>query len=351
MARYEKTFKEGTAIYVGIDLHKKAWHVTILSEAGAEWSGGIPGKWEALRDILDRYQGCRIHAAYEAGCFGFWLHDRLVEYKATCIVTPPSLLPVEYGNKVKTDRRDSLKLARFLQKDLLKKVYVPTEEELSYRQVFRRRRQMVEDRVRTQHRILSELRIFGLEILDTHGPFSRAYIRNLRSLRFRDRYLQHSFNHLVDEYEFLGHLIDAQTSLIHELAETERYRDHVAILTSIPGVGVLTAMEILVELIDMNRFRNPEQLAAYIGLTPSQHSSGDTVRMGHITGIGKSHLRATLIEAAWRLIRKDGRFSIEYTALKRRIGGKRAIVAIARKLIIRIRYMLLNQTPYTDLAA
>lgn len=140
--------------------------------------------------------------------------------------------------------------------------------------------------------------------------------------------------------------INKQTSLIHELAKTDSYRDNVKVLRTIPGVGILVAMELLVELQDIRRFRTADRLAAYLGLTPSQYSSGEHIRMGRITHIGKSHLRALLVEASWVLIRKDSIIAEKYHVLKPRIGSKKAIVAIARKLLVRARRVLLDQTPY-----
>jgi transposase len=351
MERYTKRVQEGTKIYVGIDIHKTKWYVTIFGEGGEIWHGEIAGEWDALRSILDRYRECRIHAVYEAGYFGFWLHDCLIEYGASCSVTPPSLIPSEYGNKVKTDRRDSRKLAQLLQKDLLKAVYVPTEEERRHRQVFRRRRQLISDRVRTQNRIKSELRFFGIEVPDTKGPFSGEYINYLRDIRFGDHIMEMSFHHLLDEFEFLHTLVEQQTRLISMIAESDKYKERVKLLTEIPGIGMLTAMEILVELQDMARFQRPEQVAAYVGLTPSQYSTGEKVRMGHITKTGKAHLRATLIEASWRLIHKDEKNMRFYTQLKARAGGKKAIVAVARRLLIHIRKMVLLHTPNSERVA
>jgi transposase len=122
--------------------------------------------------------------------------------------------------------------------------------------------------------------------------------------------------------------------------------DRVKILRSIPGIGILTAMEILLELQDVSRFRRPEQLAAYVGLTPSQFSSADKIRMGRITGAGKKTVRAALVESCWHLIRKDKAMRKKYEQIKARAGGKRAIVAIARNLLLRIRKMLLDNHRY-----
>ena len=149
--------KDSVELFVGIDLHKHRWHINIRTGDTEVFSCSIPGQWAALRRVLDRYKEYRIHAVYEAGYFGFWLYDRLMEYGVDCVVTPPSLVPKEYGNRVKTDRRDSRKLAHLLAKGLLKRVWVPREEERFHRQVIRRRRQLVGDRVRVQNRIKAEL--------------------------------------------------------------------------------------------------------------------------------------------------------------------------------------------------
>ncbi|NIS63180.1 MAG: transposase, partial [Proteobacteria bacterium] len=115
------------------------------------------------------------------------------------------------------------------------------------------------------------------------------------------------------------------------------YRSRVEILRSVPGIGLIGAMELLVELQDVSRFRRAEHLAAYVGLTPSQYSSAEKIRMGRITGIGRNCLRATLIEASWTLITKDGAMRDKYERIKARAGAKRAIVAIARTLLLRSR--------------
>jgi transposase len=122
MRRSKEQVTGGEDLFVGIDLHKIRWHVTIRTFDVELFSASIPGDWEALRRVLDRYAGHRLEAVYEAGYFGFRLHDRLVAYGIPCPVTPPSLVPQEYGNRVKTDRRDSSKLAHLLAKGMLKRV-------------------------------------------------------------------------------------------------------------------------------------------------------------------------------------------------------------------------------------
>jgi transposase len=266
MRAHNINLPDGETIFVGIDMHQRQWRITIRTGEVELTSASIPGDWQSLRHSLERYHGHPIEVVYEAGCFGYWLHDRLVEFGAQCIVTPPSLIPQESGNRVKTDKRDSRKLALLLAKGMLKRVYVPTPQEREQRAVVRRRRQLI--------------------------------------------------------------------------------RERVEILQSIPGVGLIAAMELLLELQDVARFRRADQLAAYVGLTPAQHSSGDVVRMGRITRSGKNSLRGTLVEAAWRMVSKDRAMRKQYKQIKARAGAKRAIVAVSRRLLLRARRMLLDGRAY-----
>ena len=337
---------QGEELFAGIDLHKRRWHITIRTADVEIFSSSIAGRWKELEKVFDRFEDCRIHAVYEAGCFGFSLFDQLTKFGVDCIVTPPSLIPQEHGNRVKTDRLDSRKLARLLAKGLLKSIYVPSVKERFHRQVIRRRRQLVADRVRTQNRIKSELCFYGIDLPTPRGQWTQMYFINLQRIKFNNRWMQQSFNQLLEQYEFLSAQIDKQTQLLKQLAQLPLYRDRVKILCSIPGIGLLTAMEILLELQDISRFRRAEQLAAYVGLTPSQYSSADKIRMGRITGAGKNSVRASLVESCWQLIRKDKAMRKKYEQIKARAGGKRAIVAVSRKLLLCIRRLLLDNRPY-----
>ncbi len=337
---------QGEELFIGIDLHKHRWHVTIRTADVEIFSNSIAGRWQDLKKVLNPYKGCRIYAVYEAGFLGFWLFDHLTQYGVDCIVTPPSLIPQEHGNRVKTDRLDSRKLARLLAKGLLKSIWVPSVQERFHRQVIRRRRQLVGDRVRTQNRIKSELCFYGIDLPAAHGQWSQVYFSNLQRIKFNNRWMQQSFNQLLEQYEFLCAQIDKQTQLLKQLSQLPLYRDRVKILRSIPGIGLLTAMEILLELQDVSRFRRAEQLAAYVGLTPSQYSSAEKIRMGRITRMGKNTVRSALVESCWHLIRKDKAMRKKYEQIKARAGAKRAIVAVSRKLILCIRRLLLDNRPY-----
>jgi transposase len=162
-------------LFVGIDLHKTRWHVTIRTVDLELFSASIPGAWEALHRVLVRFAGHSLQAVYEAGYFGFRFHDRLVDHGI-----PAWLLPQVWSPKIRqpgqNDRRDSSKLAHLLAKVMLKRVWVPSEEERYHRQVVRRRRQLVKDRVRTQSRIKAELRFYGIHLEEPRGRWTQVYL-------------------------------------------------------------------------------------------------------------------------------------------------------------------------------
>ncbi len=133
---------------------------------------------------------------------------------------------------------------------------------------------------------------------------------------------------------------------MRDLSRSEKYRDQVALLETIPHIGWKSAIEILVELQDVRRFRNAKSLSAYLGLTPSQDSTGEKTRMGRITKQGHGSVRALLVEASWRIIRDDMGLRRKYEDIKRRSESKKAVVAITRRLAIRMRLLLIDREGY-----
>jgi transposase len=212
MKRQEKALEPGEALFIGVDLHKERWQVTIRTTDVELWSGSIPGQWESFQLVLHRYRRSTIQVVYEAGYFGFWLHDRLTEHGVECLVTPPNLVPQESGNRVKTDRKDSRKLVHLLAKGLLKRIFVPGKMECYHRQVVRRRRQLVGDRTRIQNRIKAELCFHGIKISEPVGKWTKGFMETLNRINFEDRFMQESFNRLLEQYGFLSQQIEKQNS-------------------------------------------------------------------------------------------------------------------------------------------
>jgi transposase len=337
----------GKRVYVGIDVHKESWQVTVRSEGEEIFNGRIPGQYPLLKRLLDRYQGSPMKVAYEAGPFGFWLSDKLLEDHIEVIVTPPSLIPIESGNRVKTDKRDSRKLALLLESNMLKKVYVLTPEERQHRDLLRTRRQIVDHRKDVARQIKSKLLFYGIvSPFPTTHYWSLKYIQWIKALRFDTDYLKESFHFLIDLYEYLTRQIARINRKVVLLCREEKYSNRIKLLCTAPGIGRLTAIEILVELQDVSRFESAEEIASYMGLTPSEYSTGEKTRQGRITRCGNTRVRTYLVESTWVLIKKDLALRAKYLKIKNARGGKRATIAIARKFIIIIRRMLLDNTPY-----
>ncbi len=343
----EKNAVRGKEVFVGIDVHKESWQVTVRTEGEEIFHGRIPGQYHALEKILDRFRGGKIKVAYEAGPCGFGLHDQLKEDGVEVIVVPPSLIPIESGNRVKTDKRDSRKLAKLLEGNLLKEVYVLTEEERMQRELLRTRHQLVGHRSGVARQIKSKLLFHGISSpFPSKQGWTLKYIQWLKNLSFSSPYLQQSLEVLVELYEYLTRQLTRVNRKVVELSRTDQYRRRAELLRTAPGVGLLTGMEILVELQDMGRFRSSEEVASYMGLTPSEYSTGEHIRQGRITRSGNWRVRNALIESSWILIGRDPWMRMIYMRLKSRKGAKRAIIAIARKLIITLRSMLLKNRPY-----
>jgi transposase len=339
-------------VYVGIDVHKESWHITLRTLGEEVFNGRIPGSYTSLKKVLDRYRGNSVKVAYEAGPFGFWLYDKLTEDGIETLVVPPSTIPVESGNKVKTDKRDSRKLAILLERNMLKRTYVLSEEEREHRDLLRTRRQIVDHRNDVARQIKSKILFYGITV-----PFSpktrltHRYIAWLKTLTFGTPYMKESLDLLIQLYEYLTQQITRINRKVVTLCREKKYHERIKLLCTAPGIGKLTAIELLVELQDMARFKSASQLASYIGLTPAEYSTGGKTRQGRITRCGNKRVRTYLVESTWILITKDPWIRAKYLKLKATRGGKRAVVAIARRFIIRLRRMLLDNVPYNAACA
>jgi transposase len=230
---------------------------------------------------------------------------------------------------------------------MLKRVYVLNEEDRVDRELLRTRRQIVEHRNDVARQIKSKLLFYGIAspFSPRHG-WSQNYLQWLKGLDLRRGVLKACFESLIELYEYLTDQLMKMNQRVKELSQGSKYRKRVRLLRTVPGIGTLIAMEILVELQDMERFKRPDELASYIGLTPSEFSTGQYIRQGRITRCGNKRVRTCLVESGWILIQKDPLMRESYHQLKQFKGAKRAIIAIARKLIIRIRRILLNNEPY-----
>jgi transposase len=330
-------------ISMGIDVHDETYAVSLFCNGAEIHSQSCSAEYSQIRRIVRRYSKFRIVAAYEAGAFGYGLYDRLMADGIHTIVTPPSKIPTARGDRVKTDRIDARKLAQLLSSGLLRAVTVPSKQVREDREILRTRDQLVEHRRRCMVQLKSKLRMHGLPVPRARlGVVSRARLETLPM----EASLRSAFSMLLRTYDFYTAELQQARRLLLELVEQPSYKSTVELLRTIPGVGLLTALGWVLEVPPVRHFVSSQKLASWLGLTPSEHTSSGNIRRGRITGCGNTKMRWMLIEAAWTAVRKDPALQQFYERVRRRRGGKRAIVGVARKLSARIRAMLQTQRPY-----
>lgn len=317
----------GKKVSIGIDVHRKQYTVTVVVEGIKVDVSTMRGDPEVLITYIKRrYEGAEVRSAYEAGFSGFVLHRRLTLSGIANIVVNAASIAVAARDRVKTDRRDSLKIATQLDCNQLKGIRIPSEEEEARRVLHRTREQHVRQMSRLRNQIRMKLYQFGYDFGES---FSAKRIReivaqvNLAEVRDAILSLLTMWESTKAEVEKFKKLLQVQADLDPLEA---RYR-------SIPGIGRTTSRTLSTELGNMSQFLNERQLFSFVGLTPSEKTSGETSHKGHITKQGNSLLRKILVQSAWIAVRRDPWMSREFMRLAQKLGKRRAIVAIARKLI------------------
>jgi transposase len=339
-------------IYVGFDVHLKSWTVTIMTEELTHKTFTQPPKPEALYHYLRKtFPGGIFHSAYEAGFCGYWIHNELINFGVNSMVVNPADIPTTGKEKVmKTDPRDSVKIARSLRNGDLKPIYVPSLQTLEDRGLVRTRATLVKDLTRYKNRIKSFLYFHGIELPEAFNMpktyWSNRFNKWLEDVEMTESSGKASLNVLLEQSKHLRASILQVTRQIRELAKSDRYKMQQEVLRSIPGVGLLTAMVILTEIETINRFDSIDQLCGFIGLVPSTNSTGDREIIGDITPRGHSVLRTAIIESAWMAARLDPALNKCYHDYCKRMEPNKAIIRIAKKLISRIRFVLKNNQPY-----
>ena len=348
----ELDFK-GQNIYVGIDVHLKSWSVSVLSEHSVLKKFSQNPDAEALHKFLtNSYPGANYHSVYEAGFCGFWIHRRLVRLGINNIVVNPADVPTMSKEKLrKTDSVDSGKLARELRTKSLTGIYIPDDAVLEMRSLIRLRSSIVKDTTREKNRIKSLLRFHGIDIPEefTHrsvGNWSKRFLRWLREVNLSTEYGKKTLDLHVEQLVRLRGMLLQETRAIRSISRKKPFDETIRLLTSVPGIGITTAISVLVEIDDISRFASSEQLASFIGLTPMCHSSGEKEGVGYITIRKHATLRCSMIESAWVAIRKDPAMTLAYEGFRKRMIAQKAIVKIARKLVNRIFFVLKRKQEY-----
>lgn len=315
--------------YVGLDVHKKDIVVAMLlagETEPVEWKlSNEPRAIRRLAKRLRREAGDEILCVYEAGPCGYVLQRQLVREKVPTEIVAPSLIPVKPGERIKTDRRDARKLAEAARAQTLTFVRPPTKREEAVRDLCRCREDAVQDLTRARHRLSKMLLRRGF-VYRRGRNWTGQHRQWLRCLEFEDLATRTVFEDYLTAVETLEERLSALGSRLEEIATEEPYREPVGWLRCFRGIETVTAMTILAELHDFCRFEDPRQLMSYLGLVPSEHSSGERTRRGAITKSGNSHVRRVLVETAWHYRHRPG---VGVKLRRRREGQPREIVALA----------------------
>ena len=325
----------GKKIYLGIDVHKATYAIAALCEKIVVKKATLPANPEGLVSFCNKFfPGAVIESAYEAGFSGFHLHRVLEKNRIKNLVVHAAGIEVAVGDRVKTDKRDSLKIATQLEANRLEGIHVPSEEREEKRALTRLRDTIVEHRMITANQIKALLHQHGLISPTAKKKVCPKWIESLKKLPMRDG-IRFALNHLVDMWQQLTVKIkEINAEMAKQAAE-----DHALekVYRSTPGIGPVGARILANEIEDMSYFDNERQLFSYTGLTPSEHSSGGHIRKGHISRQGKAVIRKVLVLESWKAIQQDAQLRAVYDRISVRAGGKKAIVAVARRLIGHIR--------------
>lgn len=328
---------DGTAVWMAIDISRSKAVYCLRWEGSEQRRLSTPLGVEHVRAVVEHYRGCPMHVAYEACGFGYELAWWLQAHGVRAMVIAPSRVERAPGLQVKTDRVDVGKLARKLEKGDLKAIYIPSRSLHEQRQLGRTYAQCLKERKRAQVRIRSLMQEQG-----RLGPLPAAGWTAYSAWLGRQQ-LPEPVRLCVQVHEQLRELADRHakrlTAELHQLARSEQYRPLVKALTAQSGVGWQSAIRVVLELGTMDRFSTTDALPHYLGLTPSQYSSGELDHRGHTLKCGPGFLRALLLQCAWSAVRQgdDHELQARFATLAPRIGRKRAIIAVARKLVIKLR--------------
>jgi transposase len=348
-------------VWVGLDVHKESVSVGVaIGGQEPQLVTTVRNRPVDLTRVLRRLEEKgQVQVVYEAGPCGYEIYRLCQKLGIDCMVAAPSLIPRKPGERVKTDKRDAIKLCRLLRSGDLTPVWVPDAIHEALRDLVRAREDALEDRQRIRHRIKKLLLRQGQRPPEKMRSWSRQYRKWLGEVGFED------VNQRMVWQEYLGSLDELEARLkryaaaLQEAARASPQVELIGALQMLKGIAELTALTIVTEVGDLSRFPRPSRLFSYSGMVPAEYSSGEKVRHGSITKAGNAHLRRVLVEASWayryppafkgRLAaRKKGqpqwlvdisfraqeRLHLRYRALARR--GKPApvaLTAVARELL------------------
>lgn len=314
---------------VGLDVHKPSIVAAVLRVEAARIRERmtILNQPAAVEGLVQRVGSPTTVFVYEAGPCGYELHRQLTALGQRAVVVAPALIPIRPGDRVKTDRRDAEKLARLYRAGELTAIRVPSREEEAARDLVRLREDILEDRLRTRHRLGKFLLRQGRVYRETKA-WGVAHRKWLQTQRFAWEPLQQTFDAYIRALEEVDARLATVDQQIADLAQRDHYRNPVRYLRCLKGVDTLSALTLVVETQDFRRFAHAPAYMGLTGLVSTERSTGARVWRGGITKAGNAHLRRILVEAAWCYRYRNG---LSSALAARRQGCPPEVVRIARK--------------------
>ena len=339
-------------IYVGLDVHAKKWYSTIICEDKIS-PKVFDAKPEQLANYLKKhYPNATYKVAYESGFSGYWAKRALDELGVNTIVIHAADIPTSDKDKVhKNDKNDSRKIALALRSNMISGIYVPSRTQQEHRNLIRRRTDLVEKATCIKNQLKAELKLRGIEYPEefekSGSHWSKKFVKWLSETNSITVIGDFVLQSQIKELKWLEEEIDSIEKALDALMQSDQYKEIYRILRSVPGIGSIHAASFTLEVMDIERFRGIDQYLSYIGLVPSEHSSGDSRRVGGMSRRCNRHLRKLFIEAAWVAVKRDLALSEYFDELKKRgMKSTVAIIKVARKLSGKVRRILLNGEEY-----
>ena len=290
-------------IFVGLDVHKNSIEVA-FADSGRDSEVRSYGTIDSSLDALDKVirklvsKNCNLSFVYEAGPCGYDIYRHLAAKGFDCIVAAPSKIPRQVGNRIKNDRRDAQMLARLHRAGELTAVSVPLTEDEAMRDLTRAREDAKALELRAKQRLLAFLLRHGHRFTG-RSNWSNAHFRWMSNLAMPHPAQQIVYQELIDSLSECSQRVERLTRQIQELLPHWHMFPVVQSIQALRGVSMIVATTTIAEIGNLDRFEHPKELMSYLGLVPSEHSSGQTTRRGGITKTGNGHVRRVLIEAAW----------------------------------------------------
>lgn len=323
--------------YIGLDVHKKSISIASADQerdAETRYYGKIGHDMDQLMKVFRKFisQGSELRCVYEAGGCGYHLYRFLTSNGIDCIVVAPSKMPRKSGDRLKNDKRDSMTLARLHRAGELTAIYVPNEEDEALRDLVRARSDAQNAHKRAKQQLTAFLLRYHI-VFSGKSRWSKAYFSWLADISMSHPGQQITLQEYTDTVNMCSERVARLTEQIRQLSEQCRLKDLIKGIQSMRGVSLIVAATLAAEIGDFSRFEHPEQIMAYLGLIPSEFSSGERQRKGSITKTGNGHVRKALIEAAqaYRLPARKSR-----VILKRQDGVPQKICDISWKAQLRL---------------